>query len=364
MFWFEALQERLAQFESRAVVDYLRSEDARKEDSLGRTLVESAINYIGCLGTDEAALVLFSAITLGRATLSKYLSKALDMFDARERRSVSLKLSELLQRWSSFDPTYAGWLSENLHRLNDQSVKLIDELGADSSNHVRWSIVVDFTDEKLRSRYDMYMSLFKKLPTSRSSLLLQAVKLTNDQHIILQMGQLKEVIGFAMKNDFKKDKKSTLAGVTLDKWVQTTQEQKEQAEFADSNHFAQAYQKLLDMNVGLAWLEESITPASDSAAKVFDEIELPLNHNQRAIAAMAHLNEAKCQRQIWIVPAGKGKSRIHAALTYMFLQHQQCNIKVVFENEGLKKRDEELNAQLKIFENAGSSKAFSKRVSY
>ena len=114
---------------------------------------------------------------------------------------------------------YATWLSENLHRLNDQSIKLIDELGADSSNHVRWSTVVDLSCEKQRKHYDLYMSLFKKLPTSRSSLLLQAVKLTNDQQIILQIGQLKEIISFAMKNDFKKDKKSTLVGVTLDKWV-------------------------------------------------------------------------------------------------------------------------------------------------
>ena len=94
---------------------------------------------------------------------------------------------------------------------------------------------------------------------------------------------------------------------------------------------------------------------SENTAKAFEEIELPLNHNQRAIAAIAYLNEERCKRQIFVVPASKGKSRIHAAVTHMFLKHTQCNIHVVFENEGLKKRDEKQNEQLKIFSNAGKN---------
>ena len=108
---------------------------------------------------------------------------------------------------------------------------------------------------------------------------------------------------------------------TLDRWVQSSKEQKSQAEFGDSNHFCQAYQKLLDFDSSLTWLEEDITGASENTSKAFDEIDLPLNHNQRAIAAVAFLNEERCSKQILIVPAGKGKSRIHAAITHMFLKH-------------------------------------------
>ena len=54
------------------------------------------------------------------------------------------------------------------------------------------------------------------------------------------MPQLKEVMDFAMSMNLKKQK-TALATTTLDKWVQSNQEQKCQAEFADSDHFHQAY---------------------------------------------------------------------------------------------------------------------------
>jgi len=50
----------------------------------------------------------------------------------------------------------------------------------------------------------MYMNLFKKLPTARSAIMLQALKTTNDEHITLQISQLKELIDFVMRNDLKK----------------------------------------------------------------------------------------------------------------------------------------------------------------
>jgi len=68
-------------------------------------------------------------------------------------------------------------------------------------------------------------------------------------------------------------------------------------------------------------MEEQIVPASKDTANAFEDIEFPLNNNQRAVAAVAFLNEERCKRQIHIVPAGKGKSRIHAGITHMFLKH-------------------------------------------
>ena len=65
LFWFNALSERLAKFENQEVVDYFRSEEARKESSLARTLIESALIYITSLESDDAARVVYSAITLG-----------------------------------------------------------------------------------------------------------------------------------------------------------------------------------------------------------------------------------------------------------------------------------------------------------
>ena len=95
LFWFEALSERLPKFENQVVVDYFRSDEARQEGSLARTFIESALIYIVSLGGDDAARVLFPAITLGGTTLTKYLRVLLD-FELKERRTISTKLSELL----------------------------------------------------------------------------------------------------------------------------------------------------------------------------------------------------------------------------------------------------------------------------
>jgi len=64
-----------------------------------------------------------------------------------------------------------------------------------------------------------------------------------------------------------------------------------------------------------------------------------------------------------VVPAGQGKSRIHAALTCLFLEHTDHDVHVVFQHEGLKDADEERNEMLaKFCEKAG--KKWSSRVHY
>ena len=70
--------------------------------------------------------------------------------------------------------------------------------------------------------------------------MLPPLKLTNDENITLQMHALKAVINFVMSTDITKQK-PPLSSTTLDKWVQSSQEQKIQTEFADSDHFNQAY---------------------------------------------------------------------------------------------------------------------------
>jgi len=50
----------------------------------------------------------------------------------------------------------------------------------------------------------MYMKLFKNLPTGRSAIMLQALKVTNDENITLQMAALKELLNFVMSTDIRK----------------------------------------------------------------------------------------------------------------------------------------------------------------
>jgi hypothetical protein len=55
-----------------------------------------------------------------------------------------------------------------------------------------------------------------------------------------------------------------------------------------------------------------------------------LNHLQLATATLAFLNHEKEHAQLWVVPAGQGKSFIHAQLTFLFLEHTDFEIYVVF----------------------------------
>ena len=61
----------------------------------------------------------------------------------------------------------------------------------------------------------MYMNLFKNLPTCRSAIMLQALKLTNDDNITLQMLALKDLIKFVMSTDIRKQK-PPLSSTTLE----------------------------------------------------------------------------------------------------------------------------------------------------
>ena len=57
---------------------------------------------------------------------------------------IHKKLKELLRYELHFDDLYAKWLSENLHRLNDSSAKLLEGLDPDSYQYVRVSTISSF----------------------------------------------------------------------------------------------------------------------------------------------------------------------------------------------------------------------------
>ena len=79
---------------------------------------------------------------------------------------------------------------------------------------------------------------------------------------------------------------------------------------------------------------------------IFKELQVEINSNQLATAALAYLNSANQPRQIWVVPASCGKSRIHKALTLFFLKYTKLDIIVAFYDEGLLKTDRENNQHL------------------
>ena len=55
-----------------------------------------------------------------------------------------------------------------------------------------------------------------------------------------------------------------------------------------------------------------------------------VSYLQLATLSLAYLNHKQIPKQIWVVPAGQGKSKIHAGLTYLFLENTDYDVYVVF----------------------------------
>ena len=110
-------------------------------------MVESGVRFANQIPEDNLARVIFAAILLGGSTLTKFLNVVKDS-DQNKNSTVIKKLRYLLQRELNFDEVYASWLSNNLHRLKDSSVKLLEDLDPESYKYVRLSTVTQFDYEK------------------------------------------------------------------------------------------------------------------------------------------------------------------------------------------------------------------------
>ena len=119
-----------------------------------------------------------------------------------------------------FDGVYARWLSENLHRLKEASVKLLTDLDKESYKFVRLSTVTQFDFEKklklFRSRAN---NIYRGLPMEKITIFEKAMTVTNDKGIMLDIDTLTKAITVA-KNFEKQErgKKNEYGSITLDKW--------------------------------------------------------------------------------------------------------------------------------------------------
>ena len=120
---------------------------------------------------------------------------------------------------------------------------------------------------------------------------------------------------------------------------------------------------ITDRHADLKGKQELVQREAKGLVNIFKEAEIPINHLQQATAALAQQNAEHQSAQIWVVPAGQGKSTIHAALTFLFLKNTDHDIHVVFNDDGLKKKDADLNQNfIRLCEKAGLE--YKKRVKY
>ena len=231
--------------------------------------------------------------------------------------------------------------------------------------YVRLAIVSTF-------EYNTQLAFFK----SRARMLLQhfprekittiegAINLTNDKNIELDMMQLGQVIKAA--RDLGKMPTNTrlvYRALSLDQWAKQSEKDTTVSVIEDKQDITTAFLSIADRHPELKGKQELVEGEAKSLVNIFREAEIPINHLQQATAALAHHNAEHQSAQIWVVPAGQGKSTIHAALTYLFLKNTDHDIHVVFNDDGLKKKDADLNENfIRLCEKAGLD--YKKRVKY
>ena len=149
----------------------------------------------------------------------------------------------------------------------------------------------------------------------------------------------------------------------MDKWKDMINSFKEDQDRFDQNSFAEALKVLFELNSNLKDLREEATQHAPTIQRCFEDVDMPLNNIQLATATLAYLNTRRFQHQIYVVPAGQGKSRIHAAITFSILKNTNQNVYVAFANEGLMKRDrDQIEAMFGYFGGRGLRPA--QRVHY
>ena len=151
--------------------------------------------------------------------------------------------------------------------------------------------------------------------------------------------------------------------ITLDQWATTIQKQKQEEVIENKNDLTDAFFSIVERHEDLNGKEYLVEKHAAHVTRAFREGMMTISHLQLATACLAFLNHEQKKHQIWVVPAGQGKSRIHAALTFLFLKFTDYDIYVVFQNDTLKKTDTEHNEKLQKYCDA-SKWNYSDRVKY
>ena len=233
---YDHLVELCKHFETPSAVQFFRSPGARESQSRARNLVEAGRGWIRELKEEDAARVLFAAIVLGGATLSHYL-KAMEGIERKKLDGTARKLRELLRYWLDFDELYAKWLSENLHRLKESSVALLEPLEPDSYQYVRVSTIAQFDYEKQLGLFkSRARNIYSGFQSDKLAMLEAAITQTSESGIVLDLDALGKVITCArdLPKQFR-GVQSRFKELTLDKWVDEAKKDKQQIAIEDKN---------------------------------------------------------------------------------------------------------------------------------
>ena len=266
--------------------------------------------------------MLALAIALGGRTLNKFKLKLSSKIHG-DIKSVQQTLQLYLRLYFKFTDRYAKWLTENLHLLNEGSIKLMEDLDRDAYHLVSYSVITSLTKV---AEVSYYRRLIKGLPKhsqqTRLSILETGIRKSIECGKIIPLREFDKILGFVQQNDLSVKRESEfLKDDPLHEWLDLIKAKKSHEQYDSKEDFYSALQQIMDLNEDFVHLEDDCTEDRHSILRAFNEINFPINNTQVAIAMCLANNMESKPRQLCVFGAGLGKSRIAAAIALHALKH-------------------------------------------
>ena len=141
---------------------FFRTDKARQKNSNARRLVGAALTGFRNFKDHYPPKILCLAIILGDSTLEHFSKLTRDKEDIETKKLCS-KVQATLQKFFGFNDDYAKWLPNNLEHLSRGSIDILKDLNPEHFDHVRYSTVVRFKNEKEMNQFMLNISAIIKL---------------------------------------------------------------------------------------------------------------------------------------------------------------------------------------------------------
>ena len=135
--------------------------------------------------------------------------------------------------------------------------------------------------------------------------------------------------------------KDLLAGKHLGLWKNIFERKKVDEEIDDDVDIHRAFLKLVELNKSIEGLKCFVESSYKDVKETFAYLNTEINSRQLATAMAMAANTEYNKYQLWVVPAGQGKSRIAGAAAYHLLKTTDKHVYVVFANDRLMRDDKE-----------------------
>ena len=246
---------------------------------------------------------------------------------------------------------YATWLSECLVLLNSNSIKLLDEFGAKSGHLVLYSLVTDFEYHHELNKFTRYCTAGSRgVSQSNGTLLKTAIMSDAAKNVKIPLKDLGNILNLLTSaNKLSEENIYSLKEASLTEWPMYFKQFAAEEMIQDNYTIESAHKDIHSRHKELDNNLTEVKGLANFCKPRYCDVDLPINNKQMVTGVIAYLNSQKVAKQVWVVPASHGKSRIQSILAVLATMQTKQKVRIVFADESIKKRDKKLNEKILDF---------------